>query len=184
MCSAFGSHFVARGGPSSADSAMRRPVRRGFCDHDVMDAIDRSLLRLLHADARATYHDLGKAVRLSANTVSERVRRLRTSGVVRGYRAQLDPAALGRQLVMVTDVRLSEGIDRHAFEGGLDAIPQVVAGSRLTGEYDFQLRVVCVDATEFEGVVDTLKRHHGVRECRSRLVLHDLALDESRLLDL
>lgn len=41
-----------------------------------------------------------------------------------------------------------------------------------------------MDPTEFEGVVDTLKRDHGVRELRSRLVLHELDLDEGRLLDL
>lgn len=149
-----------------------------------MDAIDRSLLRLLQEDARATYHDLGKAVRLSANTVSDRVRRLRASGVVRGYRAELDPAALGRRLMMVSDVRLREGADRAAFESGLADVPQVVSGSRLTGEYDFQLRVACVDPAEFEAVVDTLKRDHDVRECHSRLVLHDLDLDTSRLLEL
>jgi len=149
-----------------------------------MDAIDRSLLRLLQQDARATYHDLGKAVRLSANTVSDRVRRLRASGVVRGYRAELDPAALGRPLTMVSDVRLREGVDRAAFERGLADVPQVVSGSRLTGEYDFQLRVACVNPAEFEAVVDILKRDHGVRECRSRLVLHDLILDPSRLLEL
>lgn len=149
-----------------------------------MDAIDRSLLRLLQRDARASYHDLGRAVRLSANTVSERVRRLRVSGVLRGYRAELDPAALGRQLLMVSDVRLREGVDRSAFERGLEQVPQIVSGSRLTGEYDFQIRVACIDPAEFEEVVDTLKRDHGVRECRSRLVLHDLDLDPSRLLEL
>ena len=63
-------------------------------------------------------------------------------------------------------------------------MPQVVSGSRLTGEYDFQLRLACVDPREFEGVVDRLKTDHGVRELRSRLVLHDLDLDPSRLLDL
>ena len=57
--------------------------------HSRCDAIDCSLLRLLIEDARTTYHDLGVAVRLSANTVSDRVRRLRASGV-RGYRAELD----------------------------------------------------------------------------------------------
>jgi Lrp/AsnC family leucine-responsive transcriptional regulator len=149
-----------------------------------VDAVDRALLRLLHTDGRATYHDLGQKVRLSANTVSDRVRRLRTSGVVRAYRADIDPAALGRRLIMVTDVRLREGADRAEFEQGLAKIPQVVSGSRLTGDYDFQLRVACVDPPEFESVVDSLKRDHGVRECRSRLVLHDLDLDPSRLLDL
>ena len=149
-----------------------------------MDAIDRSLLRLLHQDARATYQELGKAVRLSANTVADRVRRLRAGGVVRAFRADLDPGALGRHLLMVSDVRLREGADRAAFERGLADVPQVVSGSRLTGEYAFQLRLACVDPREFEGVVDRLKTEHGVRELRSRLVLHDLDLDPSRLLDL
>jgi len=149
-----------------------------------MDAIDRSLLRLLQADARSTYHDLGKAVRLSANTVADRVRRLRASGVVRAFRAELDPGALGRHLLMVSDVRLREGADRSAFEQGLTDVPQVISGSRLTGEYDFQLRLACLDPAEFETVVDRLKNEHGVRELRSRLVLHDLDLDPSRLLEL
>lgn len=149
-----------------------------------MDAIDRSLLRLLHEDARATYQELGKSVRLSANTVADRVRRLRAGGVLRAFRAELDPGALGRHLLMVSDVRLREGADRAAFERGLADVPQVISGSRLTGEYDFQLRLACVDPREFEGVVDRLKTEHGVRELRSRLVLHDLDLDPSRLLEL
>lgn len=135
-----------------------------MCDRGGVDAIDRSLLRLLLADARTTYHDLGAAVRLSANTVSDRVRRLRASGVLRGYRAELDPTALGRTLMMVSDVRLREGWDRSEFERDLERVSQVVSGSRLTGEYDFQLRIACLDPAEFETVVDTLKRDHGVRE--------------------
>ncbi|GAA2019130.1 Lrp/AsnC family transcriptional regulator [Terrabacter terrae] len=149
-----------------------------------MDAIDRTLLRLLIADARTTYHDLGAAVRLSANTVGDRVRRLRASGVLRGYRAELDPAALGRKLLMVSDVRLREDRDRGDFERDLQQVPQVVSASRLTGEYDFLLRLACVDAAEFETVVDILKRDHGVRELHSRLVLHELDLDPGRLLEL
>ena len=86
--------------------------------------------------------------------------------------------------MMVSDVRLREGWDRSEFERGLERVPQVVSGSRLTGEYDFQLRIACLDPAEFETVVDTLKRDHGVRELRSRLVLHELDLDMGRLLDL
>lgn len=85
---------------------------------------------------------------------------------------------------MMSDVRLREGMERSVFEDGVREVPQVVSGSRVTGEYDFQIRVVCVDAAEFEGVVDVLKRDHGVRELRSRLVLHDIEIDPSRLLDL
>ena len=131
------------------------------CHHPVMDAIDRQLLTLLLADARTTYQELGRAVRLSANTVAERVRRLRSVGVIRGYHADLD---------------------RAEFERGLTAVPNVLSAMRLTGEYDYQLRVACADAAEFETVIDRLKREHGVRELRSRLLLHEVPLGSHRLL--
>ena len=149
-----------------------------------MDDIDRSLVRLLMQDARRTYNELSKEVRLSANTVADRVRRLHASGVIGRFRAELDPAALGRGLNMVADVRLREDIDRMSFEHAVRSVRQVISGARMTGEYDYQLRLACVDPAEYETVVDQLKRQHGVREIRSRLVLHDMDVDAGNLLDL
>jgi Lrp/AsnC family leucine-responsive transcriptional regulator len=148
-----------------------------------VDAIDRALITLLLHDARASYQELGRAVRLSANTVADRVRRLRASGVLRGYHAEVDLTTLGRGLTLLSDVRLRETMDRREFERDLLAVPQVIAAMRLTGEYDYQLRVVCADAAEFEVIIDRLKRDHGVRELRSRLLLHEIQLGVERLLD-
>ena len=147
-----------------------------------MDRIDRELLRLLLEDGRATYQELGRSVRLSANTVAERVRRLRDTGVLRGFSADLDLAVLGHGLTLLSDVRLREGTDRSEFETGLATVGQVVSAMRLTGEYDYQLRIACVDSGEFETVVDGLKRDHGVRELRSRLLLHEVPLGPRALL--
>jgi len=148
-----------------------------------VDAIDRVLIGELLRDARVTYQELGRVARLSANTVAERVRRLRGTGVISGYHAQLDLAKLGRGLRLLSDIRLREGVDPAEFERGLGAIEQVIGAMRLTGEYDYLLQVACVDSDEFERVLDTLKRDHGVREVRSRLVLHEVAFDLSRLID-
>lgn len=142
-----------------------------------LDPIDRDILRHLVVDGRATYQELSKAVRLSANTVADRVRRLRSSGVILDYRAQLDPVALGRPLAMVSEIRLGETVVRRDFEVGLVDVPQVVSGSRLTGDYDYELRLACRDASEFESIVDRLRQHHGVVAIRSRMVLHDLQVD-------
>ncbi len=149
-----------------------------------MDAIDRQLVTRLLRDARATYQELGQAVRLSANTVADRVRRPRAAGIVRGYRAEVDLAILGRGLTLLSDIRLREGVERKEFERTLAGVPQVIGAMRLTGDYDYQLRVVCADAPEFESVIDRLKREHGVRELRSRLLLHEVHLGVERLLDL
>ncbi|MGC9220873.1 MAG: Lrp/AsnC family transcriptional regulator [Solirubrobacteraceae bacterium] len=146
-----------------------------------MDAIDRVLIRELLRDARVTYQDLGRAAMLSANTVADRVRRLRSSGVISGYHAQLNLAMLGRGLRLMSDVRLRETVDRSEFEESLAQVEQVIGAVRLTGEYDFLLQVACADSEEFEQVVDRLKRDHGVREIRSRLVLHEVPISLERL---
>ncbi|EST19037.1 Lrp/AsnC family transcriptional regulator [Streptomyces roseochromogenus] len=148
-----------------------------------MDRIDRQILSILLSDGRATYQELGRQVRLSANTVADRVRRLQAVGVVRGYRAELNLAAFGRGMELLSDIRLREGVDRQAFEAQLHQVPQVVGAMRLTGDYDYQLRVACTDAREFETVIDRLKADLGVRELRSRLLLHEVPLGPDRVLE-
>ena len=146
-----------------------------------VDAIDRVLIRELLRDARVTYQELGRTARLSANTVADRVRRLRSAGVISGYHAELNLATLGRGLRLMSDVRLREAVDRGEFERGLAEVAQVIAAVRLTGEYDYLLQVACADPQEFEQVIDQLKRDHGVREVRSRLVLHEVPIDLEKL---
>lgn len=148
-----------------------------------MDDIDRQLLGILLTDGRATYQELAKRVRLSANTTADRIRRLRGAGVIRGYHAELDLPTLGRSLVMITDLRLRDDVLSDDFHRSLAEIPQVIGAAHTTGEYDYQLRIACRDAAEFERVVDRLKRHHGVRESRSRLLLRELPLGVDRILD-
>lgn len=148
-----------------------------------MDAIDRILIKELLRDARVTYQELGRVAMLSANTVADRVRRLRSSGVISGYRAELDLAMLGRGLRLMSDVRLRESADRSEFERGLEEVAQVIGAVRLTGDYDYLLQVACADSDEFEQVVDRLKHDHGVREIRSRLVLHEVPIALDRLVN-
>jgi Lrp/AsnC family transcriptional regulator, leucine-responsive regulatory protein len=148
-----------------------------------MDAIDRQLVALLLDDARLTYQELGRAVRLSANTTADRVRRLRANGIISGYHARLDYEAIGRPLLLISDIRLREGYDNARFHASLADIPQVVEAFRVTGEYDYQLRLACTGTAEFERILDALKTEHGVREVRSRLLLHDIPVPGARLVD-
>ena len=148
-----------------------------------LDEIDRQLLALLLEDGRATYQELAGRVRLSANTTADRVRRLRRAGVISGYHAHLDLEALGRSLVMLTDIRLRADVMSDDFQESLNRLPQVISAAHTTGEYDYQLRIACRDAREFERIADLLKRNHGVRESRSRLLLSELPLGVDRMLE-
>lgn len=147
-----------------------------------LDDIDRQLLALLLENGRASYQELAKEVRLSANTTAERVRRLQRAGVISGYHAELDLERLGRSLVMLTDIRLRNDVLSDDFHDSLARIPQVVSAAHTTGDYDYQLRIACKDAKEFERIADQLKRNHGVRESRSRLLLRELPLGPARIL--
>ena len=81
----------------------------------MVDDIDRSLLVALREDARLSYQQLAALVHLSANSTADRVRRLRQSGVLAGYHAEIDLAVLGHTLQSLTDVNLKESVDRHEF---------------------------------------------------------------------
>lgn len=146
-----------------------------------LDAVDRRLLEALVADGRMTYQELGRLVHLSANSVADRVRRLRQSGLLRGFHAELNLERLGRTLLALSDTKLHADVDRLEFERELVAIPQVLAATHTTGEYDYQIRVACTDTQDLEQVVDRL-RALGVREIHSRIVLGEVLFDPARLL--
>jgi Lrp/AsnC family transcriptional regulator, leucine-responsive regulatory protein len=147
-----------------------------------MDEIDRDLLIALLNDGRATYQNLGQQVRLAPNTVADRVRRLQSDGILTGFRAEIDVAALGLSTTLIVDIHLGEDVNRKDFEAGLLTVPQVVSAVHLTGRYDYQLRVVCADTTEFESVIEVLKHQHGVRQLESHLVLREVPLGLAGLL--
>jgi Lrp/AsnC family leucine-responsive transcriptional regulator len=146
-----------------------------------MDDIDRALLVALSDDARLSYQQLASLVHLSSNSTADRVRRLRHSGVLAGFRAELDLAALGYTLHSLTDVNLQESADRFEFERKLDGVPQVLGAVHTTGELDYQLRIVSRSTDELRSVLDALQQL-GTRDVQSRIVLGETTFSATRLL--
>jgi Lrp/AsnC family leucine-responsive transcriptional regulator len=139
-----------------------------------LDPVDRRLLDLLQQDGRAPVARLAEAVGLSAPPVHERLRRLETAGVIRGYTALLDAAALGYRLTVWVSVTLAlhrEGAVRK-FRAAVDAVPEILECHHTTGTSDFLLRVVCRDTAHYEDLVlHTLTRLPGVERLNSSVVL-------------
>jgi Lrp/AsnC family transcriptional regulator, leucine-responsive regulatory protein len=146
-----------------------------------MDEIDRALRVALSDDGRLSYQQLAALVHLSANSTADRVRRLRQSGVLAGFHAELDLAALGHTLHSLTDINLKESVDRHEFERALNGVPQVLSAVHTTGELDYQLRIVSRNTDELQSVLDTLQKL-GTRDVQSRIVLGETTYEASRLL--
>ena len=136
-----------------------------------MDHVDREILIALMANARASYRELGERVSLSANATAERVRRLQDSGVITGFTATVDPAAAGRTLAALIDIRLRSPQEARRFEQLVATLEPVTEATHVTGRFDYQVRVVCRDTAELDSVLRTLKTEGGVVESDTRLGL-------------
>jgi Lrp/AsnC family transcriptional regulator, leucine-responsive regulatory protein len=118
-----------------------------------IDSTDLKLLQELQADARVSLAELGRRVGLSAPSVADRMRRLEDSGVIRGYRAEIDPRALGYALGAVIRIRPNaRQIPKVAQIAG--DTPEVVECQRITGDDCFFMRLHVRDVEHLEEVLD------------------------------
>ena len=138
-----------------------------------VDNIDRAILELLAADARMTNQRLAERVGVAPSTVLTRLRALRERGVIRGFHAELDLAALGRPLQALIAVRLAvharEQID--AFTEAVRELPGVLMVFHLAGATDYLVWVAARDAQDLrEFVVDHLATHSAVSHAETSLI--------------
>src|SRR5258708_22377660 len=108
-----------------------------------MDVIDRQILAELQAEGRLTVTELAQRVRLSAARCHRRLRELERTGAIRGYRAVIDPAAVGLGFEVLVNVTMDreDAATITAFEAALAAVPEVRHAERLFGDPDYLLRV-------------------------------------------
>lgn len=136
-----------------------------------MDGIDRRIIGELVRDGRLAIRELAGRIALSPSATSERVRRLEDAGVITGYGARVDPAALDRTIEAVIDVQLDPSTGIFEIDAAIAAMPQVVDAFHLTGRFDYQLRIACGGIDEIEHAVRHLKEDLGVRETNTRVIL-------------
>ena len=132
-------------------AAIRRPWAASAVVS--LDATDRRLLAELQEDGRLSHAELGRRVGLSPPAVAERVRRLCDDGVIRRFRADVDPRALGYMLSVIVRVRPSPRQIAKVAELA-QATPEVVECHRITGEDCFFIKAHVRDVEHLEEVID------------------------------
>ena len=112
-----------------------------------LDRADILLLQLLQKDGRATVQSLSEAIHLSARATLNRVRRLEKDGLIQGYRALIDRAALGELISVFAEVALKDQrqVNIQRFERRMAQAPEVVACHVVSGRYDYLVRIACKD---------------------------------------
>jgi Lrp/AsnC family leucine-responsive transcriptional regulator len=122
-------------------------------DDAPLDETSRRIMAELQQDARLTLAELGRRVGLSSPAVGERLQRLERSGAIRGYRAEIDPRALGLSLSIVLRIRPSPGQLQNVARLAQET-PEVVECQRITGEDCYFMRAHVRDIEHLEEVID------------------------------
>jgi Lrp/AsnC family leucine-responsive transcriptional regulator len=131
------------------------PAHLGIRPERLLDPVNLRVLRELVADPRLSIAALARRIGMSAPAVAERVQRLQASGVIAGYRLDLDPRALGLPVAAYIRVRPAPGQLQTIAELARD-IPEVVECHRITGEDCFLLKVHAAAIDQLEVILDRL----------------------------
>jgi Lrp/AsnC family transcriptional regulator, leucine-responsive regulatory protein len=123
----------------------------------LLEPTNLSILQELQDNPRLTMSELARRVGMSAPAVTERVRRLEEAGVIRGYRLDLDPRALGLPLTAIVRVRPSAGYLPKIAELA-ESIPEVIECHRVTGEDCFIMTVLLPGLEQLDLILDQFLR--------------------------
>lgn len=122
-----------------------------------MDTTDIKILEILQMEGRISMKELGTLVALSPPAVSERVKRLEESGIIKGYTAIIEPKLLGKNVFAIINVQMM--VNRHKqFLQLVKEDPAIVECHHLTGEDCMTIKVFLTDTNELEKLLDRIQQ--------------------------
>ena len=142
-----------------------------------LDDVDRRLLIALSHDGRRPAADLAKELGLSRQSVTERLKALEADGVIRGYRADVDPAALGLSVRAHVRLTLNGSAGAHREQEmvrRLEASPLVRTVHRVSGEDCFVVQIVCRRIEDVAGLLRDIQGTRAVGTSRTAFVLESI----------
>ena len=139
-----------------------------------VDELDLALLRELAIDARQSQRALARAVKMSPPAIADRLARLERLGAIRGYRVELDWAALGYPVVVYLAVSANPGADLSEIARSIRTLPEAQDMSVVTGAFDLLVRLRVRDHTHLrELLLNTIFQIPGVQRTETFLSLAD-----------
>lgn len=136
-----------------------------------MDTVDRQLISALRTNARATYAELGRRVGLSPPAVHERVAKLESSGVITGYHAAVEPAAVGLGVTALVGVVETDGGEGNDVVGAFRGMSEIEDCWFVAGDESYLLKIRVADMAALEATINALSRIRGVSRTRTTVVL-------------
>jgi len=139
-----------------------------------MDSVDQRIIASLVADGRASYAEIGSRVSLSAPAVKRRVDRLRAAGIIRGFTAVVDPAAVGWTTEAFVELFCTGRTTPAQIATATRRHPEVIGSYTVSGEADALVHLRAADIAHLEQALERLRAEPFVTSTRSMIVLSRL----------
>lgn len=136
-----------------------------------LDGRDKAILLELQHESRLSYAEIGSRVGLSPAAVHDRVKKLERKGVIKAYKIQVDPEALGLRLTAFVAIRLDNNFTGPEIQPSLEQFPQIEEIHSIAGETDILLKVRTTDTKALEALIYRIKSVPGVARITSTIVL-------------
>ncbi len=142
----------------------------------MIDDIDRKILNLLLEDAATSNAEIARQVGLAPSAISERLKRLKTGGIIQGYEVRLNPKALGKPLlafIFVTDAKPSQGFDTAAALSDVTGLEEL---HKIAGDDCYLLKVRTSGTEELNSIIEQqINPVQSVTRVRTTIVLNSVA---------
>lgn len=132
-----------------------------------MDITDAKILEILQEDGRISMKELGKRVSLTSPAVSERVKRLEENGVIKGYKAIVEPVRLGLNVSVIIHVGLNVSAHK-TFLNFVNQHPAIVECHHVTGNDCMTIKAMVSDTLELETLLDEIQ---AIGSTRTEIIL-------------
>lgn len=142
-----------------------------------LDRIDLKILEILQREGRISVTELADRVSLSATPCSDRIKRMEREGVITGYHARVNPAALGKNLLVFLEIKLSakSGDVFDKVKKELLYVPEVMECHLVSGDFDYLVKARLTEMNEYRRLLgEILKRLPASAESRSYVVMEEI----------
>lgn len=149
-----------------------------------LDDTDKDILKYLQQDAKLTTKELAGRLNLSPTPVYERIRRLENEGAILKYVAIVDREKVGKDLMVLCNIRLKEHEKKAGtkFVSEIISMPEVLECLNISGDYDFQLKVVVSDMREYQSfIMNKLASLENIGSTQSIFVMGEIKNETAHL---
>ena len=136
-----------------------------------MDNIDIKIIKLLQENARITASEVAGSINLSVPAVSERLKKLESSGVIKQYTAIVDPVHMNKTLMAIVFITLERPRFADTFAEFVKKQNDILECHYLAGDFDYALKVVTENTTTLQELLDRIKSLQSVQKTRTTVIL-------------